>query len=93
MSYRLRPTPDRRSPAREASVAPVGRRTVRFVFVGLLLLLGLCLRAGTAAAAAPPDHGPGGPILVITNSASPFSGYYAEILRAEGLNEFTVTDI
>jgi hypothetical protein len=74
-------------------VAPVGRRTVRFVFVGLLLLLGLCLRAGTAAAAAPPDHGPGGPILVITNSASPFSSYYAEILRAEGLNEFTVTDI
>jgi Big-like domain-containing protein/purple acid phosphatase-like protein len=66
---------------------------VRFLFVGLLLLLGLCLRAGAAEATPPPDQGPGGPILVISNSASPFSSYYAEILRAEGLNEFTVTDI
>ncbi len=41
----------------------------------------------------PPDEGPGGPILVITNAANPFSRYYAEILRAEGLNEFTVTDL
>ncbi len=41
----------------------------------------------------PPDEGPGGPILVISNSADPFSRYYAEILRAEGLNEFNVTDL
>jgi hypothetical protein len=41
----------------------------------------------------PPDEGPGGPILVIGNSANPFSRYYAEILRAEGLNEFNVTDL
>jgi hypothetical protein len=41
----------------------------------------------------PPDEGPGGPILVISRSASPFSRYYAEILRAEGLNEFTVKDM
>ncbi len=41
----------------------------------------------------PPDEGPGGPILVISNSANPFSRYYAEILRAEGLNEFAVTDL
>ena len=41
----------------------------------------------------PPDEGPGGPILVISNAANPFSRYYAEILRAEGLNEFTVTDL
>ena len=41
----------------------------------------------------PPDEGPGGPILVISNAANPFSRYYAEILRAEGLNEFTATDI
>ena len=32
----------------------------------------------------PPDEGPGGPILVISTSANPFSRYYAEILRAGG---------
>ena len=36
--------------------------------------------------------GPGGPVLVVTNRADAFGGYYAEILRAEGLNEFAVTD-
>ena len=41
----------------------------------------------------PPDEGPGGPILVISDSGNPFGRYYAEILRAEGLNEFTVTDL
>ena len=33
------------------------------------------------------------PIVVITNSADPFSRYYAEILRAEGLNEFSLVDV
>ena len=41
----------------------------------------------------PPDDGPGGPILVISNVENSFSRYYTEILRAEGLNEFTATDI
>ena len=41
----------------------------------------------------PPDEGPGGPILVISNAANPFSRYFAEILRAEGLNEFLAKDI
>jgi hypothetical protein len=41
----------------------------------------------------PPDQGPGGPILVIATAANPFGRYYAEILRAEGMNEFTVTDL
>jgi N,N-dimethylformamidase beta subunit-like protein/uncharacterized protein DUF4082/Big-like domain-containing protein/Calx-beta domain-containing protein/purple acid phosphatase-like protein len=41
----------------------------------------------------PPTTGPGGPILVISSTANPFSQYYAEILRAEGLNEFNVTDV
>ncbi len=41
----------------------------------------------------PPDEGPGGPILVIADAADPFGRYYAEILRCEGLNAFTVTDI
>jgi hypothetical protein len=40
-----------------------------------------------------PTEGQGGPILLISSAANPFSRYYAEILRAEGLNEFTVTDI
>ena len=30
---------------------------------------------------------------MIGNSSDPFSRYYAEILRAEGLNEFNVTDL
>jgi hypothetical protein len=38
----------------------------------------------------PPTSGPGGPILAISSPADPFSQYYAEILRAEGLNAFTV---
>ncbi len=41
----------------------------------------------------PPDEGPGGPILVVSSAANPFGRYYAEILRTEGLNEFTATDI
>jgi hypothetical protein len=40
-----------------------------------------------------PNQGPGGPILVISSSVNPFSRYYAEILRAEGLNSFYVMDI
>ena len=45
---------------------------------------------GRAAAV---TDGPGGPILVVTSSADPFSTYYAEILRAEGLNSFATADI
>ena len=36
----------------------------------------------------PPAQGPGGPIGVVTSSTNPSSTYLAEILRAEGLNEF-----
>jgi hypothetical protein len=43
--------------------------------------------------APPPDEGPGGPILVIADAANPFGRYFAEVLRNEGFNEFTVTDI
>src|SRR4051794_16474852 len=42
---------------------------------------------------AAPEVGSGGPILVVTTAANPFSSYYAEILRAEGLNEFATADI
>jgi len=41
----------------------------------------------------PPTQGPGGPILVVTSSSNPFSTYYAEILRAEGLNAFALADL
>jgi hypothetical protein len=39
------------------------------------------------------NQGPGGPILVISSTLNPFSRYSVEILRAEGLNEFAVSDI
>ena len=47
----------------------------------------------TATALLSPTVGPGGPIMVITSSANPFTQYYAEILRTEGFNAFTVTNI
>jgi len=42
---------------------------------------------------APPINGPGGPILIVNTASNPFSQYYAEILRAEGLNAFGTADI
>ena len=39
------------------------------------------------------SSGPGGPILIISDKTNAFTTYMAEILRAEGLNEFTVEDI
>jgi len=42
---------------------------------------------------APPNRGPGGPILVISNVVNPFTQYFSEILTTEGLNEYTITDI
>ncbi|HEY7627097.1 MAG TPA: N,N-dimethylformamidase beta subunit family domain-containing protein, partial [Ilumatobacteraceae bacterium] len=51
--------------------------------------------AFTTAALPPPQpsEGPGGPILVVSSSANPFSRYYTEILRNEGLNEFYAVDL
>lgn len=40
-----------------------------------------------------PNQGPGGPILVIDSASSIFGKYYAEILRTEGFNAFTVADV
>jgi hypothetical protein len=40
-----------------------------------------------------PDAGPGGPVLVLSSAANPFSRYYGEILLAEGLNAFAVKEI
>jgi hypothetical protein len=47
----------------------------------------------TGAAAPPTDEGPGGPILIVSSTSNPFGRYYTEILRTEGLNAFTATDI
>jgi hypothetical protein len=44
-------------------------------------------------AGVPVNDGPGGPILVIGSTFNPFGRYVGEILRNEGLNLFTVTDI
>ncbi|MEV6302489.1 DUF4082 domain-containing protein [Actinoplanes sp. NPDC051861] len=44
----------------------------------------------------PPDQGPGGPVLVIKSAvsgASGFTSFAAEVLRAEGLNEFATVDL
>ena len=45
------------------------------------------------AQAADPAQGPGGPILVLTSGTANFGTYYAEILRNEGFNAFTVADV
>lgn len=41
----------------------------------------------------PPSEGPGGPIAIVTSATNPYSLYLAEILRAEGLNEFRTIDV
>ncbi|HEX4698282.1 MAG TPA: hypothetical protein VH857_02845, partial [Actinomycetes bacterium] len=59
-------------------------------------LLAAGILSATAPAvsdAAPPAQGPGGPILVVANGADPFGRYYAEILQAEGLDEYAVADV
>ena len=59
----------------------------------MLALAALWPLAG-AARAQSPGEGPGGPILVVTNDGeNRFGRYYAEILRAEGLNEFAVAGV
>ena len=51
----------------------------------------------TGGTSPPPlDSGPGGPVLVVKNpssSDSQFTPFTAEVLRAEGLNEFTTTSL
>jgi hypothetical protein len=63
----------------------------RALIVGLLAAVLGSLWAGSAQAQSP-GQGPGGPVLVVADPADQFGRYYAEILRAEGLNEFAVAD-
>jgi len=62
---------------------------------GVVVVLAVCLAlvAVPVSAHAAVDPPPGGPILVVTSSADPFTSYYTEILRAEGLNEFSTADV
>jgi hypothetical protein len=60
----------------------------RAALVGVLLALATAFALPSAAAAQSPGQGPGGPILVVAGDS--YGSYYAEILRAEGLNEFAV---
>ena len=66
---------------------------IRRTLLAFVLVAAVGSVAASAAPAAPPGQGPGGPVLVISNPADPFSRYYAEILTAEGLNEFAVADL
>jgi hypothetical protein len=62
-------------------------RTIRRAATALLAVIiagALCAPAASAQS--------GGPVLVVTDSTG-FDDYYAEILRAEGLNEFAVADV
>lgn len=64
------------------------------ILVACVSILVGTIGLGPAALAAPdPNQGPGGPILVVTSPSSTFGTYYAEILRNEGLNAFSVSDI
>lgn len=38
-------------------------------------------------------HGFGGPVLIVTSGTLPFSTYYSEILRAEGIGSFESVDL
>ena len=51
------------------------------------------LGGGSPPPAEDSDNGPGGPILVISKSGSPFTRYLGEILLAEGLNEYAIQEI
>ncbi len=83
--------------ARRAAARPItaGARWLRAVMrwcalLACMIVLGL---AAPARAAIDPAQGPGGPILVVTAGNADYGKFYAEILRTEGLNAFTVADL
>ena len=67
-------------------------RMMTWMLTWMLVLVALFGTVGSARAA-DPSQGPGGPILVLTSGNANYGKYYAEILRNEGLNAFTVADI
>lgn len=50
-------------------------------------------QATTGGAVDPLAQGHDGPVLVITKTGQPFSAYYSEILRAEGINSFKTIEV
>jgi hypothetical protein len=67
-------------------------RSIRTIAIVVLIAGAAALSAAGGHAQSTPGQGPGGPILVVSDSGDAFGRYNAEILRAEGLNEFAVTD-
>ena len=76
--YELRVAPEEVSPPRRN--------------MGLKLAESLTTSSKTAVApqSRPPSNAP---VLIVTGESNPFGAYYAEILRAEGLNLFAVADV
>jgi hypothetical protein len=67
--------------------------TLRKTLTAALVVIALGSLCIPSAQAQSPGQGPGGPILVVADPGDPFGRYYAEVLRAEGLNEFAVADL
>ena len=69
-------------------------RSIRTLAIAILLVVAAGALWAPGAGAQSPAQGPGGPVLIVTGpgATKAFGSYYAEILRAEGLNEFAVTD-
>lgn len=79
---------------RTMSTAGIFNRTLTTAGkVGAWIVSAAALLTVSVAAQSPYGTGPGGPILVITNSSKPASVYYAEILLNEGLNAFSFADV
>ena len=73
------------TPRRRSSLAT----TMALLLAAALVALPWVVASGATAPSAASDA----PVLLITDPAGPFSRYYAEILRAEGLNDFDVADL
>jgi hypothetical protein len=71
---------------------PFPSRVRTIVVIVMLIVAASALWATGGSAQSGPGQGAGGPILVVTDTGDSFGSYEAEILRAEGLNEFAVTD-
>jgi hypothetical protein len=67
------------------------RRRGPRIGIAVAAVLAVLAAAGPAPAAGP--DGAGGPILVVVDPGDPFGRYHAEILRAEGLTEFALTEL
>lgn len=78
-----------RGAARRALLA----RTLIFGAIAFFLAILAFALASPSQTQAQSNEIPGRPIAVISSADNPFGRYYAEILRNEGLNAFTATDI